>query len=260
MNLVFSTRLPRLALAALALVGAVIAAPQASMAASVSFDAPNVTVAESATAQTVSADITISDSVATDILAGYQLDLFVSSTPGNVSNPADLPANLLETAVTITGFTLGTTGEQYVYNSTTAAAGNADVNNSNDVNFASPGYLSNFTTGDGATVASEIYNNDGYANTDVATLNATYGLANVQFTIAAGYSGTVYLVWNNDGIANDSFAPFYELSGNPVNPIDPNLVTGSIVVTAIPEPASVVLMLFGAIGLIGYGLRRARKA
>jgi hypothetical protein len=260
MNLVFSTRLPRIGLAALALVGAAIAAPRTSMASTVSFDAPTVTVAESNSVQTVNADVTISDTVATDILAGYQLDLFVSTTPGNVMNPSQLPANLLETNVTITGFTLNTTSAQYVYNSSTAAPASTDVGNSNDVNFQTPLYLTNYTTGDGATLASEMYNGDTYSNTDVATLNATYGLANVQFTIAAGYSGTVYLVWNNDGIASDSYAPFYELSTATVTPIDPNLVTGSITVTPIPEPASVVLMLLGAVGLVGYGVRRTRKA
>ncbi len=140
------------------------------------------------------------------------------------------------------------------------APANANVNNSNDVVFASPGYLSNYTQGDGATVASELYNSDTYANTDVASLNQTYGLASVDLQVAAGFTGTIYLVWNGDGVANDSYSPFYELSSAAATPVDPNLVPGSITIVKTPEPGSIVMMLLGAVGLLGLGWRRARRA
>ncbi len=249
------------------------AVAHAGMASTVTFTAPTIVAQQAFTTQTYTADILISDTVKTDILAGYGLDLFLSSTPGNVTNPENLPANLLETNVTITGFSLNTTladtnpllvsstpTAAYVYNNNTGDPAQPldNVNNSNDITFADPQYLGNYTTSDGSTVANELYNSDTYANTDVASLNQTYALAQVDLTVAAGFGGTVYLVWNVDGVNNDSFAPFYELSGAPATNLDPNFVDGSI--TFGPEPSSVVLMLLGAAGLVGYRRLRTRRS
>ncbi len=123
----FPTRIARVGtLAALVLVGAAVAAPQSSLASTVSFTAPTITEtetpAQAAQVQNYTAQITISDTVATDLLAGYGLDLFASTTPGNVMNPMNLPANLLETSIVFTGFSLSTT-PAYVYNNTTVRAG-----------------------------------------------------------------------------------------------------------------------------------------
>lgn len=91
----------------------------------VSFAAPEIYGTYSPLPQTYTATITISDTLATDILAGYQLDLFLSTTPGNFQPVYDNhhviepTPNLLETGVTITGFSLNTT-PAYVYNNTTS--------------------------------------------------------------------------------------------------------------------------------------------
>jgi len=235
------------------------------MAGIITFTAPTITESETPAQvgqiQNYTAQIVISDTVHTDILAGYGLDLFANTVAGNVMNPTDFGANpgLLETSINFTGFSLSTT-PAYVYNNTTGAAGNANVNNSNDINFTGGAYLSNYTTSDGSSVANELYNGDTYANTDVASLNQTYGLATLDLTVAAGFTGTIYMVWNGYGQSTDSFAPFYELSGAPSNPLDPTLVPGSITIVKTPEPASVVMMVLGAVGLLGLGWRRARRA
>ncbi len=109
-------------------------------------------------------------------------------------------------------------------------------------------------------MASELYNSDTYANTDVASLNQTYGLATLDLQVAAGFTGTIYLVWNGDGVSTDSYAPFYELSTNATSPTDPNLVPGSLTIVQTPEPGSIVMMVLGAVGLLGLGWRRARRA
>lgn len=103
-----------------------------------------------------------------------------------------------------------------------------------------------------------MYNSDTYADTDVATLNQTYGLATVDLTVAAGFTGVVYMVWNTNRVSNDSYAPSYELSNAELSPLDPNLVGGFFAIL-VPEPGSVVLMVMGAVGLVGFGWRRARR-
>lgn len=264
MNLAFTTRLPRIgrSLAALALFGsAALVAPQSGMASTVTFTAPSITVPESATTTTYTADVLISDTNTSDILAGYQLDLFLQ--PTSIFNPATpgLPNDTNIAYGSSTGFDFNTTtvtngsAVSYVYNNSNPG----NQNNSNDINFASPGYLGNYTSSlQGPSTANEIYPSDTYANSDVATLNATWALARVFITVAGGFSGKEYLVWNNNGIGNDPDAPYYQLSTAPTNSLDPNLVAG--VITVVPEPGSVVLMMLGAVGLFGFGFRRMQTS
>ncbi len=126
MNLALFTRVLRIgSLAGLVSVASLLVAPQSSFASStITFTAPTFTESETPAqvgqVQNYTAQITISDTVATDLLAGYGLDLFASTTPGNVLNPMSLPNNLLETSVVFTGFNLNTT-PAYVYNNTTGA-------------------------------------------------------------------------------------------------------------------------------------------
>jgi hypothetical protein len=250
---------------------AALVSSQLVLASTVTFTAPTITVPESATAQTYTADVMISDTVKTDILEGYQLDLFISSTPGNfnpVYNAEGFiipPPNLLETNVIFTGLDLNTASAssgpsaQYVYNNSNP--GNS--NNSNDIDYGLGNYLTNYTN----PVAdpgspSEMYNGDTWANVEgVALLNQTWGLTQIEITVAAGFVGTEYLVWNANNPSSDSFAPFYFLAppSFPVAVLSPNLVAGSITVVG-PEPGSVVLMLLGAIGLLGISWRRRRSS
>jgi hypothetical protein len=244
---------------------------QPAIASDVTFTAPTITVPESATAQTYTADVLISDTNPTDILAGYQLDLFISSTPGaynpvynngDVINPTP---NVLETNAIFGGLDVSTASvtngpsAPNVYNNSNPG----NQNNLDDLSY-SLYYLTDYTN----PIAdpgfpNEMYNGDTYVNNDVALLNETWGLTRIYITVAAGFVGTEYLVWNANGTNNDAFAPFYELStiNNGTTQLDPNLVAGSITVLApAPEPGSVVLMLFGAIGLLGSGWRRTRLA
>jgi hypothetical protein len=268
MNLAFSTRLPRVArtFAALVLVGgAVLVAPHSVMASTVTFTAPSINVPESATTQTYTADVLISDTNTTDILAGYQVDLFLqptstfsAATPGlpndtNIAYAA-APTNSAGAFDFNTTTVTNGTAEPYVYNN--SITGNQ--NNSNDINFAAPGYLNNYTSSlQGSGTPNENFPSDTYANSDVAALSQTWALERVFITVAAGFSGTEYLVWNSNGIANDPDAPYYQLSGAPSTSIDPNLIGGVINVT--PEPSSIVMMVLGAVGLFGVGYRRTRS-
>ena len=83
----------------------------------------------------------------------------------------------------------------------------------------------------------------------------------IEFTVPPGTAaGSYVLSTNTDDPSVDGSANYVDIisksDGNPVSPgLAPN---GAIVVT--PEPASVVMMILGAVGMIGVGLRRARRA
>src|ERR1700677_1443544 len=107
--------------------GAAFAVPHTGWASTVPFIAPNITVPESATTQTYTADVLISDTNTTDILAGYQVDLFLqptstfsAATPGlpNDTNIAYAAAPTKSAGAFDFNTTTVTNGtaEPYVYN------------------------------------------------------------------------------------------------------------------------------------------------
>jgi hypothetical protein len=53
---------------------------------------------------------------------------------------------------------------------------------------------------------------------------------------------------------------FINLSGSPTSASDQFSINTEFAVTAVPEPASLTLLSFGAAGLAGYGWRRRRAA
>ncbi|HEX4146268.1 MAG TPA: PEP-CTERM sorting domain-containing protein, partial [Pirellulales bacterium] len=93
-----------------------------------------------------------------------------------------------------------------------------------------------------------------------------YSMEQVYYDIPAGTPvGSYSLTLDQNSLATDPGADFVNLisNSNTVAYFSPGTaINGAIVVNAavIPEPASVVLMVLGSIGLIGFGLRRARRA
>jgi len=266
MNLVFSRRHWRIGAGVAAL--ALSVAASSAMASTVTFTAPDITVAQSGTAQTYTADVLISDTNTSDIINDFQLDLFVQPTATFSSAAPGLNGDVNVAYGATTGFDLNTTsvstGGNVISNSASAPYlynNPGNPNNSNDITFASPQYLADYTTtlaGPQQAGANEAYANDTWANTDVAQMTQTWAIARVYITVAAGFTGTEYLVWNNNGTNNDAFAPFYSLSTATTNNLDPNLIGGVITVLS-PEPSSVVLLVLGAVGLFGVRRLRGRR-
>ncbi len=141
-------------------------------------------------------------------------------------------------------------------------------NNSNDLDYTNGNYFQTYTTAlSGGGAVNEQWLSDSWAYDDVAQMTQTWALTRIYITVAAGYTGTEYFVWNTNGIAKDPLAPFYGLPTNYYPPLDPNLIGGSITVVPelvpalpiVPEPCSLLLMALGAIGLSAFGAGRAPR-
>jgi PEP-CTERM motif len=272
MNLVFSTRLPRIGLAALALVGAVIAAPRFAnaSAATMTFDVPTVNITQEPYDQTGYFDVTISDTTSDKLgqflvgvttspgassiaIVGADLgqltngeyadpssNSFMATNPDGIGQPAGASPNLID---------------PYVF----AQDGIYADNNSGGLQ---NGFLQSFDSTDAG--------NSDLTNSGTVTLaaNTLYSLVQVYYDIPANTPVGSYAIALNSGpvVANAPAGNDYVnlvSNSNGTSYAAPGTQTsGAFVVTAavIPEPASVVLMLFGAVGLIGIGMRRARRA
>jgi hypothetical protein len=282
MNLVFSTRLPRIGLAALALIAAGIAAPRLASAypivdSSITIAAPtiDITPAQAAAGYSGYFDVTITDT-STQNIAQFQATL---SLAGNGSQ------------VALVGGDLGQlTNGEYNDPSSNGYGGGASPTPADGIGDAagsSPSLLYPYILGNVyATVNSGEVTNGGVVsvsdandagNSDLTnsgtvsmTAGTTYSLMQIYFTVAPGTGPGSY------ALSFDTNAPYNNTAGqntndplaNFVNLISPSNTTsyaetstsfGAIVVQS-PEPASVLLMLFGVVGLIGYGVRRARRA
>jgi hypothetical protein len=270
-------------LAALALIGAAIAAPRLAVAypivdSNITIAAPviNVTAAQAAAGYSGYFDVTLTDT-STQNLAQFQATLHLGGDGSQVA---------------LVGGDLGqiTNGQ---YNDLS----NPDYQNPvppgpitpdgiGDAVGASPNLIypyilgnvySTINSGDvvyGGVVSVSDANDAG--NSDAAnsgtvsmTAGTTYSLMQIYFTVAPGTGPGSY------ALTFDTNAPYNDASGQTGN--DPsgdfvNLVSTSNLtsyaetattfgsINIVPEPTSVVLMLFGAIGLIGYGVRRNRRA
>jgi hypothetical protein len=228
MNLVFSTRLARIGMAGLVLVGAAIAAPQVASAGSITFSAPTVDLPTSGSDRTGFIDIAITDTTS-DPLAQFLADVFIN--PG-ATNITFISADFSTTI-------------PYVIQPTTNSG---DISGSGSVFFDS----------------NEATNNDG-TNTGVTTIGTSpLGLLRIEYDVPGGTpAGTYPITFNQDdpNTSGDPFASFVDTVSNEdiTHLQSPNaFVNGAIVIT--PEPSSVLLAVLGAVGLIGVGLRRVRRA
>jgi len=260
MNLVFSTRLPQIGLAALTLVGAAIATPRLANAspATITFAAPTISV-EAGTAGpngvTTSDnsgyfDVTITDTVA-DTLAQYQ---------------ATLTLNQGVSSVAITGADFGNLSNSY--NTTPEGTYAAGASPALIDTYVMNGNSSDISGGGLPYVDATDADNSDLTNTGVASLaaNTVYSMEQVYYDIPVGTPvGSYSLFFDQNSLSTDPGADFVNLisNSNTVSYFTPGTaINGALVVTAMPspEPASVVLMALGAIGLIGLGVRRARRA
>jgi len=238
MNLVFSTFLPRIgrSLAALALVGFGISG--LASAGTITFEAPTVdiTAGQAAAGVTGYADVTAFDS-ATDSIYQDGEDMYLN--PGT-------------TGVSIIAGDYNTT-PTYIFNG-----------NSSNVTEGSPVFVDTYDNGNnydpGSQNESEVQESDNALNgTPTSLTSSPLGIVRFEYSIPAGTPAGTYtltLVPSNEG-GTGTYTDTVSQSDNN-SYLVPTIIDGAIVV--LPEPGSVVLMVLGAVGLVGFGFRRARRA
>jgi len=232
---------------------AVVALPGLAIADTITFSAPTITLTESNSVQTGYFDVTISDHADTNnnLSAGgtvsstngidnvFDSTVELISQGGNGGNPSStivFPNSDDQTLATTAG---GTYTYLYSTNSNQDSPYGTDVSNTN------------FQTNN-----QDVWLNDSSTTNAGTTLTAgtPLGLLRIEFTIPANYTGSVDLTLSaptNNGLEwGDTFN----------NANTPLTVNGSITVNSAitPEPSSLVLLLFGAVGLFGIRRLRAR--
>jgi len=249
MNLAFLTRLPRIgSLAALVLVGAVVAAPGLANAGIVSFSYANQTPVNGVTGGSGTIDVVVTDTTNTDTLYQFLVESFLANHGGsNISLNAALETGAPIPPGSAGGYAGGTSG--YVY-------GQSSYNNS-------------FAVSNGAQIgvnsSTDVSSSDADENTGTLLGGGTqYGLMQLEFTVPPGTAAGSYTLsfdTNNAGTDASGDGDWVNLTGknDTTHYLSPTQVNGAIVVTG-PEPASVVMMIMGAVAFIGIGLRRARRA
>jgi hypothetical protein len=278
MNLVFSTRLPRLGLAALALVSAVIAAPRFAnaSAANVTFAVPTITVQSEPFAQTGYFDVTLTDTAA-DKLGQFQAVVTLSPGASGISIVGgDLGQNTNGEDADPTNNSFGATNPDGIGDAAGASPNLIDTYALSQVQSPPGDYYDNNNSGglqNGALVGfttTTAQNSDESATANqLLTANTVYSMLQVYYSIPANATAGSYaltlnnITVNNPSPGNADYVNLVSSSNTTSNLAPGTTINGAIVVTPgvmTPEPASVVLMLFGAIGLIGMGVRRARRA
>jgi len=231
MNLVFFTRLPRIgrSLAALALFGAAIAVPRLASAASITFEVPTITVTQSNADQTGYFDVTVFQTGGGSSLFQYEVDVFLNQTAtnSNVSNIQFINADI-------------NTSAPYVFN------GNSGEQSNNNGPFLN-------------TPPPEAENDDSpNTNVGVALSSTMLGMERIEYDVPANSPLGSYALTFNQNTNTGDYVETTSISSS--NFFLPAVVTGAINVVQSPEPTSVVLMVLGAVGLVGFGWRRARRA
>lgn len=209
---------------------AAIPAPQVAGASAITFDAPTINVAQEPFDQTGYFDVTIFQTGGGNNLYQFQVDLLLSQGSSSVSFiNADLSTNL------------SPPDARYVFN------GNSG-DQSNDV-------LPYFS-------ATEAENYD-VPNTNFGfPLSSTpLGLMRVEYDVPANTAiGSYALTLNqtpyDNNVENGDFVNTTSYSNSDF--FMPSAINGAI--NVVPEPSSVVMMVLGAIGFLGLGWRRARRA
>jgi len=245
MNLAFLTRLPRIgSLAALVSAGALIAAPGLANAGTISFSYANQTPVTTA-GGSGTIDVVVTDTTNTDTLFQFNVESFLTNHGGsNISLNAAQETGAPVPPGSAGGFTGGTSG--YVF-------GQSQYANSNDV--TGGGQI-------GVNSTTDVQNSDSDVTSGTLLGGGTqYGMMQLEFTVPPGTAaGSYVLSFNTDDPNTDGDYINLVSKSDFTHYLSPNQVNGAIFVTG-PEPASVVMMIMGAIGFIGIGLRRrARRA
>jgi hypothetical protein len=230
---------------------AVVALPGLAIADTITFTAPTITLTESNSVQTGYFDVTISDA------ASSNSNLNAGGTTGTTAGTDSVTSDTVElTSQGGNGAVVGTTitfpnsddltsaatvGGNYTYLFAPSNSADDPSNNGSNVNYQTNNqdvWLNDAAEGAGASLAA----------------GTPLGLLRVEYSIPANYTGSVDLTLQaptngQEGWGDSSF------SFN-----TPLTVNGSITVNSAitPEPSSLVLLLFGAIGLFGIRRLRAR--
>ena len=193
------------------------------------------------------ADVTISETGGGDTVFQSGVDLFL--------NPKTTGINFVPYAGdgSVTGQTAGSdynTTATYIYNG-----------QSSDISFNSPVYTDSFDSSN--SNKSEAQTSDETTNAGVALSSTLLGLMRIEYNVPAGSAAGTYPLTFTPAV-NGGGGNFYDnvsvLDSNYLLP--GSLINGSIIVqpAPTPEPSSIVMMVLGAMGLIGIGVRRARRA
>jgi hypothetical protein len=218
------------------LLGAVAAIAGARLATpgTITFDVPTINVAQEPYDQTGYFDVTVFQTGGGSTLYAFQTDLLLNSGASNVSFiDADL-----------------NTSVPYVFsaNSFQETFGGLPAFAPNEASFA----------------------DDPFNNVGIALSSTPLGLMRVEYDVPADTAvGSYALTFNQDPVPNgldghqgDIFADFVDTTSifdnNDI--FSPAVINGAINVVPTPEPSSVVLMVLGAVGWVGLGWRRGRRA
>jgi hypothetical protein len=240
MSAAFSIRVLRIgSLAALVLVGGVITAPRvASAANTIFFEAPIITVTQEPYDQTGTFDVTIFQPGGGSSLFQFEADLQlyqpIPNSGSNITEDGTMP-NFENAALNY--------NVPYVMNG----------NSGNQSNSILP-FLDNYPG-----PSSEVENSD-EPNTNVGVpLSATpLSLMGVEWDVPANSALGSYAMLFTQNTSGYDFVETTSYSSG--NYFLPNVINGAINVVPSPEPSSIVMMVLGTLGLIGLGLRRARRA
>jgi len=240
MNLSFCARFSR-GLAILLFVIAVAVAAQPSLAGTITFTAPSITIdVPSATHGVITGyfDATISETGGSDTLVGYQVDLLLPSQNNITFTYADL------NTTSATGGTPSTSTEGLFNSATYVYNGNSSDQTDSILPFQT---------------ANEVGNADVPNASGQALSTSALALVRIEYSIAANYVGTQTLTFNQDNPQTDGNADYVQLNTDLVDTYSPSAVNGFITVKVTPEPASWVIAVLGAVGLFGIRRLRARK-
>jgi hypothetical protein len=242
MKLAFFTRLPRISsLAGLALVGTALAVSQSASAGTIDFGVANQTPVTTA-GGTGTIDVVVTETGSSDSLFQFEVELSLAG-----GSPISLGAATETGKANPGGFAGGTSG--YVFGQSTYA-------NSADI---SP---NNGGAQIGVNSPTDVGNSDSSVSAGTPLGGSTqYGLMQLTFSVPADTpAGSYTLTFNQDPGFNGDYVD--TVSPSDSNIFLPGVLDAAIVVSSVatPEPGSIVMMTLGALGLIGFGVRRARRA
>jgi hypothetical protein len=200
----------------------VLAASPLAFGGTITFTAPSFSLNSEPYVQTGYFNVVVSETGGSDLLNSFQVDLLLPT----------------QNNITFIGADLNT---PVAYNPA------AYVYTGNDGGTPTP-YLA----------TNEAANSDYPITNNVALSPTPLGMMRVEYSIAAGFTGSVALTLNQDNPNTDSNADFVELNSDFTDLFTVSAVNGLIKVT--PEPASWVMAAMGAIGLFVIRRVRSRKA
>ncbi len=214
----FCVRVSR-SLATLLLLAAAAAVARPGYAGVITFTAPTINLAESNSVQTGYFNVLVSETGGSDLLNAFQVNLLLSSQSNVTFINTDLNTNVA-----------AVNAAPYVYAGNEGGGGYPYVGSNQAFNYDYP------------------------LDNDVALSSTPLGLMRVEYSIAAGWAGSVALTFNQDNPHTDGFADLYQKGTDVSDVYSPSSVNGAIIVA--PEPSTLVLFGLSGIGLWAFSRRR----